>query len=470
GPSWAPQGGPPVEIRTPKPSRVAHPGDPDAVGRCEAGRPERAMTVEPNLDPALSPYDEIYYRCHCGHIPYERNDFWLRFFHAIAEQIVRAFRPRRVLDAGCAKGFLVEALWERGVQAYGIDVSEYAISEVRKDVRAYCRQASLASPIEGRFDLITCFEVLEHMSEEEALAAIRSMTAATDAILFSSTPTDLTEPTHVNVRPTISWIHAFADSGFGPDLLFDATFIAPHAFLRGGAVERPPEEAMVAFSELIRYRLTLADRQRQIDHLSNEVAGLRSAKDTAEAELASVNHQAHLLRVERHAQEQALAERSSEINRLAQQVHEINLRGAWETQVQDLRNSVRQGAQAAEELARERESLLGEAVRSLEAKADRLAVRLGAAESRSAAAGHQVDDILQSRIWRTLCSAGALLLVPRSLLGRSRPATAPAATARPHPQAAEDDSCGLVCDMPRAEDNAGRTGKLVVRGWALTQS
>lgn len=427
------------------------------------------MTVEPKLDPVLSPYDEIYYRCHCGHIPYERSDFWLRFFHAIAEQIVRAFRPRRVLDAGCAKGFLVEALWERGVQAYGIDVSEYAISEVRKDVRAYCRQASLASPIEGRFDLITCFEVLEHIPEEEALAAIRSMTAATDAILFSSTPTDLTEPTHVNVRPTISWIHAFADSGFAPDLLFDATFIAPHAFLLRRAVERPPEEAMVVFSELIRYRLTLADRQRQIDHLNNEVAGLRSAKDTAEAELASVNHQAHLLRVERHAQEQALAERRLEIDRLAQQVHENNLRAAWDTQVRELRNSV----QAAEESAREWESVLAsvaETVRSLEAKADRLGVRLGAVESRSVAVGHQIDGILHSRIWRTLCSAGALLLAPRSLFGSSRPAATPSPAARPRLPDVEDDSCGLVCDTPRVDDDAAQTGKLVVCGWTLTQS
>ena len=446
------------------------------------------MTIEPNLDPVQSLYDETYYRCHCGHIPYERSDFWLRFFHSIADQIVRALRPRRVLDAGCAKGFLVEALWERGVQAYGIDVSEYAIGEVRKDIRAYCRQASLTDPIEGRFDVITCFEVLEHMPEEEALAAIRGMTTAADAILFSSTPTDLTEPTHVNVRPTISWLHAFADSGFAPDLQFDATFIAPHAFLVRRAVERPSEEVMVAFSELIRYRLTLADRQRQIDHLNNEVARLGSAKDAAAAELANVNHQAHLLRVERHAQEQVLAERRAEIDRLAQQVHENNLRASWETQVLELRNSVRQAAQAADESAnslvlelrnsvrqaaqaadesaRERDSL----VRSLKDKTDRLAVRLGGVEDRSAALGRHVEGILHSRIWRTLCSAGAVLLAPRSLLGSSRPAAPPSPATPPRPAAAEDDSCGLVCDTPRVEDNAAHTGKLVVRGWALTRS
>jgi len=428
--------------------------------------------VESDPGRALSQYDETYYRCHCGHIPYERSDYWLRFFHAIADQIVRAFRPRRVLDAGCAKGFLVEALWERGVEAYGIDISEYAIGEVRQDMRAYCRQSSLASPIEGQFDLITCFEVLEHMTEEEALAAIRNLTAATDAILFSSSPTDLIEPTHVNVRPTISWMHAFADAGFAPDLRFDATFIAPHAFLLRRTAERPPEDVMVVYSELIRYRLVLADRQRRIDHLDNERARLQSAKDAAESELATVNHQAHLLRTERHAQEQALAERNAEIARLAQEAHENSLRAAWETQVQELRNSVRQMADQSE---RERDSVLADVARTvsgLDTKADRLALRLAALESRSAAMAHQVDDILRSRIWRTLRSAGALLLAPRSLLGSSRPAPPLAASpaAPQHTPAVEDDFCGLVCDVPLADDDTAHTGKLPVRGWALTRS
>src|ERR1035438_3420203 len=134
-------------------------------------------------------------------------------------------------------------------------------------MRAYCRQSSLAGTIEGQFDLITCFEVLEHMTEEEALAAIRNLTAATDAILFSSSPTDLTEPTHVNVRPTISWIRTFADCGFAPDLLFDGSFIAPHAFLLRRVAERPPEEVMAVFSELKIGRASCRERQRPIDHL-----------------------------------------------------------------------------------------------------------------------------------------------------------------------------------------------------------
>ena len=60
----------------------------------------------------------------------------MEFFGTIADQVVAEIKPRRVLDVGCAKGFLVEALRDRGVEAFGIDVSEYAIGEVRPDIRA----------------------------------------------------------------------------------------------------------------------------------------------------------------------------------------------------------------------------------------------------------------------------------------------------------------------------------------------
>jgi 2-polyprenyl-3-methyl-5-hydroxy-6-metoxy-1,4-benzoquinol methylase len=141
-------------------------------------------------------FDSAYYRSGCGPIPYERNDHWLNFFGSIAEHLIRSLGCRTVFDAGCAMGFLVEAFWDRGVEARGIDVSRYAIAQVRRDIQKYCRQGSLVDSIDGKYDLLTCIEVLEHLPPEEAEKAIASITAASDTILFSSTPSDLTEPTH----------------------------------------------------------------------------------------------------------------------------------------------------------------------------------------------------------------------------------------------------------------------------------
>src|SRR5205085_1310369 len=114
-----------------------------------------------------------YYQTSLGPFPYERAcTHWLTFFGGIAERIVKEIRPRRVLDVGCAKGFLVEALRDRGVEAFGFDVSEYAIGEVRPDIRPFCRVQSASEPLGATYDLITCIEVVEHMTEEEGRRAI----------------------------------------------------------------------------------------------------------------------------------------------------------------------------------------------------------------------------------------------------------------------------------------------------------
>src|SRR5438309_5805268 len=88
-------------------------------------------------------YNERYYSETYGEVPLERSAHWTNFFSIVADQCIRSLRPGSVLDAGCAKGFLVEAFWDRGVPCYGIDVSEYAISQVRADIRPYCNVASL---------------------------------------------------------------------------------------------------------------------------------------------------------------------------------------------------------------------------------------------------------------------------------------------------------------------------------------
>src|SRR3990172_4083903 len=111
-------------------------------------------------------YDERYYKGYhsaCG-LPYDRIEPWLNFFANIADKIVEQVSPRTVLDVGCAKGFLVEALRDRGVEAFGLDISEYAISQVRDDLKPYCWVASAGHPLPLRYDLIVCIEVLEHLS------------------------------------------------------------------------------------------------------------------------------------------------------------------------------------------------------------------------------------------------------------------------------------------------------------------
>lgn len=92
------------------------PRTPSVVGwrRGEAGREGGAGMVDDGGEQGEA-YGAAYFASHCGPFPYAREvPHWTRFFGGVADEIVARLRPKRVFDAGCAHGFLVEALWDRG--------------------------------------------------------------------------------------------------------------------------------------------------------------------------------------------------------------------------------------------------------------------------------------------------------------------------------------------------------------------
>lgn len=173
-------------------------------------------------------FDAHYYAHSCGE-PYGRSEAWLALFNAIAERIVQDIAPSIVMDAGCAMGLLVEALRQRGVEAYGRDISEYSIGKVHPDFKQYCQVGSVTEPFEQHYDLIISIEVLEHMSATDSQRAVANFCQYTDDVLFSSTPLDYKEVTHFNVQPPEYWAELFARHGFYRDVDFDASFITPWA-------------------------------------------------------------------------------------------------------------------------------------------------------------------------------------------------------------------------------------------------
>lgn len=184
-------------------------------------------------------YDADYYASHCGE-PYGREQVWLEFFGAIAQRLVAQIRPGSVLDVGCASGLLVEALRERGVDAWGIDISEYALGQVAPAMRAFCRLAQATEPLGRRYDLIVCIEVVEHLTAEDGLRVIDNLCAHTDDIVFSSSPLDRDEPTHLNVQEPEIWATLFAERGFVRDVEFDGSPINAWAMrLRRSDAARP---------------------------------------------------------------------------------------------------------------------------------------------------------------------------------------------------------------------------------------
>lgn len=94
----------------------------------------------------------------------------------------RFFPVTSALDVGCAFGFVVEALRELGVDAKGVDVSQYAVDHAALGARGHVRYGNLRYKLPfkaGSFDVVTALETLEHLPPEQvphALAELRRVT------------------------------------------------------------------------------------------------------------------------------------------------------------------------------------------------------------------------------------------------------------------------------------------------------
>ncbi len=235
-------------------------------------------------------YDEAYYDEYESGTPYRRGiEEWERFFGSVSERIAKTIQPGTVLDAGCAIGLLVEGLRNAGVDASGFDISPFAISQAPPTLAPYLSVRSITDEIESRYDLITCLEVVEHLPPRLADEAIANLCRHTDAVLFSSSPDDFDEMSHINLRPVEMWVRRFADLGFHRDFSYDASYIAPQAILfrRGGL---SLEQAIDGYEERlwregVGYRRQITAKQEAARAARDETAAALRAQVSAQQAL-----------------------------------------------------------------------------------------------------------------------------------------------------------------------------------------
>jgi len=100
----------------------------------------------------------------------------------------------RVLDLGCAGGFMAEAIDARGARVTGIDPASEAIAAARAHAAAQGREIDYhvgvgeALPYEdGAFDAVVCVDVLEHVSDlDEVVAEIARVLKPGGMFLFDT--------------------------------------------------------------------------------------------------------------------------------------------------------------------------------------------------------------------------------------------------------------------------------------------
>jgi len=252
-------------------------------------------------------FGRFYYQYDCG-TPYGRSPDWMQHFDELADHIVDRLQPARVLDAGCAMGLLVEKLRERGVDAWGIDVSEFAIGEVHADIQPSCAVRSLIDELPAdfpqRYDLVTCIEVVEHMSSADGEAAISRLATLGDRVLFSSSPEDFGEATRVNVQPPEHWSALFARAGHLRNVDFSGDVPTPWTMLYERAtsdvievVRRYDRRLSRSIMEVREVRETAIRLQGRVAHLAATDAGSAIAeRDAARARVAELETEIARLR------------------------------------------------------------------------------------------------------------------------------------------------------------------------------
>ena len=99
---------------------------------------------------------------------------------------------KSALDVGCGAGLLAEPLARLGAEVTGLDAAAELIAAAREHAKASELQINYRAgeliELEGRFDLITCMEVIEHVADPAAFVAALAERLAGDGLLVMSTP------------------------------------------------------------------------------------------------------------------------------------------------------------------------------------------------------------------------------------------------------------------------------------------
>ena len=316
-------------------------------------------------------YNYDYYHNCCGPIAYEDPEHWIKFFGDIAERIIKDINPKTVLDAGCAMGYLVTAFRDRGVEAYGIDISEYAVSMAREDIKPYCFVGSLTERLPQnmprRYDLVVSIEVLEHLYAEDGKVAIKNICNLSDNILFCSSPTDFTELTHFNVQQREYWAKLFAENNFFDDLNYRPTYITPYAmcfrksenYLRQiEDYERNIRQSEAAHTQtILEWRGAVNDKEV---HIQNIEAERRAAEEqwnqkfyNQENLISELNQKAEILETEKKNIETELENKKNDFEILKQEIQKKKF--GWTQKEKSLKNKC---IEAEEEVYRLQNRLL----------------------------------------------------------------------------------------------------------------
>ena len=175
--------------------------------------------------------------------PFEDPDYWRGGDHGYGgegyqdfgvnalkadEVAARVVPGARVLDVGCAFGYMVRRLRERGLDAWGTDISSYAISQAPAETRPYLIQGPAHQLWweHETSDYLVSFGMLEHIPEDLLVPTLKEFGRIAKQGLLSITmrgdPEAEQDPTHKRLRSYQEWRQLIQEYLPGYELYSDA--------------------------------------------------------------------------------------------------------------------------------------------------------------------------------------------------------------------------------------------------------
>lgn len=109
----------------------------------------------------------------------------------VARRIKRASGKSmpRILDVGCAHGYLMEAALNIGCEVEGLEYSDYVIKEATEVVRSKIKKGNIIEACfkDDEFDVVVCFNVLEYIPEGQVEMALKNLVKWTNDLVFFTT-------------------------------------------------------------------------------------------------------------------------------------------------------------------------------------------------------------------------------------------------------------------------------------------
>lgn len=195
---------------------------------------KRSSGKDPSVIAIAKQFGEMYFDGprEYGYGGYRYDGRWL----PVARDIVNHFGLKpgmRVLDVGCAKGFLVKDLMAicPGLEAFGVDVSEYALKHCEPEVTGRLHLGTAESLLfpDKSFDAVLSINTIHNLERDGCVRALREITRVCrrSTNCFVQVDAYRTEEekllfeswclTAVTYLTTDEWCRLFSEAGFDGD-------------------------------------------------------------------------------------------------------------------------------------------------------------------------------------------------------------------------------------------------------------